>query len=70
MNPNGHAAVVTGAASGLGAESAAQLAGAGAKVALLDVNLDAARDRRGGAASRGPPLKEWEGSRSVRASPG
>ncbi len=44
MDPKGHAAIVTGAASGLGAETAAQLAGAGAKVALLDVNLDAARD--------------------------
>ncbi len=43
MNPNGHAAVVTGAASGLGAETAAQLAAAGAKVALLDVNIDGAR---------------------------
>ena len=44
MNPKGHAAVVTGAASGLGAETAIQLAEAGAKVALLDVNLDAARE--------------------------
>jgi NAD(P)-dependent dehydrogenase (short-subunit alcohol dehydrogenase family) len=42
MDPKGHAAVVTGAASGLGAETAAQLAKGGAKVALLDVNLDAA----------------------------
>ena len=37
------AAVVTGAGSGLGAETASALGGAGAKVALLDVNLDAAR---------------------------
>ena len=43
MDPKGYAAVVTGAASGLGAETAAQLAAAGAKVALLDVNLDGAR---------------------------
>ncbi len=43
MNPKGHAAIVTGAGSGLGAETAAALARAGAKVALLDVNLDAAR---------------------------
>jgi NAD(P)-dependent dehydrogenase (short-subunit alcohol dehydrogenase family) len=43
MDPKGHAAVVTGAASGLGAETAAALARAGAKVALLDVNLDGAR---------------------------
>jgi NAD(P)-dependent dehydrogenase (short-subunit alcohol dehydrogenase family) len=55
MEIAGHAAVVTGAGSGLGAETAAQLAGAGAKVALLDVNLDAARDvasRIGGLAIR------------------
>ena len=47
MNPKGHTAVVTGGGSGLGAETAAQLARAGAKVALLDVNLDAARDMAG-----------------------
>ena len=44
MDPRGHAAVVTGAASGLGAQTAVQLAEAGAKVALLDLNVDAARD--------------------------
>ena len=43
MDPKGHAAIVTGAASGLGAETAAALGRAGAKVALLDVNLDAAQ---------------------------
>ena len=43
MDPKGHSAIVTGAASGLGAETAAALARAGAKVALLDVNLDAVR---------------------------
>jgi NAD(P)-dependent dehydrogenase (short-subunit alcohol dehydrogenase family) len=42
MDPKGHAAIVTGAASGLGAETAAQLAAAGCKVACLDVNLDGA----------------------------
>src|SRR5215510_1413263 len=42
MDPQGHAALVTGAGSGLGAETARQLAQAGAKVALLDVNIDAA----------------------------
>jgi NAD(P)-dependent dehydrogenase (short-subunit alcohol dehydrogenase family) len=47
MDPKGHAAIVTGAASGLGAETAAQLAKAGAKVALLDVNIDAAKDMAG-----------------------
>ena len=44
MDPKGHAAIVTGAASGLGAETAAQLAEAGAKVACLDVNLDGAKE--------------------------
>jgi len=43
MNIQGQAAVVTGAASGLGAASAAELARAGAKVACLDVDLDGAR---------------------------
>ena len=43
MNPKGHAAIVTGGGSGLGAETAAALAGAGAKVALLDINIDAAK---------------------------
>jgi len=36
-------AVVTGGASGLGAATATALAGAGAKVVCMDVNLDAAR---------------------------
>src|SRR4051812_13358800 len=43
MDPKGHAAIVTGAASGLGAEAAAQLAQAGAKVACLDIDLAGAR---------------------------
>jgi NAD(P)-dependent dehydrogenase (short-subunit alcohol dehydrogenase family) len=43
MTPNGHAAVVTGGASGLGAATAHKLAAAGAKVALLDVNLAGAQ---------------------------
>ena len=43
MNIQGHAAVVTGAASGLGAASASELARAGAKVACFDVDLDGAR---------------------------
>jgi NAD(P)-dependent dehydrogenase (short-subunit alcohol dehydrogenase family) len=53
MNPQGHAALITGAASGLGAATAACLAEAGAKVALLDVNLEAAQElaaRLGGVA--------------------
>ncbi len=53
MDPKGFAAIVTGAASGLGAESAATLTRAGAKVACLDVNVEGARavaDRIGGIA--------------------
>jgi NAD(P)-dependent dehydrogenase (short-subunit alcohol dehydrogenase family) len=43
MNITGHAAIVTGGASGLGAATAEMLAQAGAEVACLDVNLDGAR---------------------------
>jgi NAD(P)-dependent dehydrogenase (short-subunit alcohol dehydrogenase family) len=43
MDIAGCAAIVTGGASGLGAVSAAMLAAAGAKVAILDVNDDGAR---------------------------
>src|SRR4051794_6038518 len=43
MQIEGNAAVVTGGASGLGAATAELLAKAGAKVALLDVNLDGAK---------------------------
>jgi NAD(P)-dependent dehydrogenase (short-subunit alcohol dehydrogenase family) len=39
----GQAAIVTGGASGLGAETARALARAGAKVSILDVNLDQAQ---------------------------
>src|SRR2546423_11677108 len=42
MDIKGHAAIVTGGGSGLGPATAAKLAKAGAKVALLDVNMDAA----------------------------
>ncbi len=55
MDIAGHAAIVTGGGSGLGAETAAQLAEAGAKVAVLDINLDAAWEtaqRIGGIAIR------------------
>lgn len=43
MDPKGHAAIVTGAASGLGAETATHLAKAGVKVACLDINLEGAQ---------------------------
>jgi NAD(P)-dependent dehydrogenase (short-subunit alcohol dehydrogenase family) len=55
MDMKGHAAVVTGGASGLGAATASELARAGVKVACLDVNLDGARavaDKIGGCAVR------------------
>ena len=55
MDIKGHAAVVTGGASGQGAATAEELARAGAKVACLDVNLDGARavaERIGGCAVR------------------
>jgi NAD(P)-dependent dehydrogenase (short-subunit alcohol dehydrogenase family) len=42
MQVKGHAAIVTGAGSGLGAATARALAAAGAKVALLDINETAA----------------------------
>ena len=44
MKIEGVAAVVTGGASGLGAAAAKALAESGAKVALLDANLDAAEE--------------------------
>ena len=44
MELNGQAAMVTGGASGLGAETARHLARAGAKVAVLDLDLDQGRE--------------------------
>ncbi len=44
MDISGKAAIVTGGASGLGAATARALASAGAKVAIFDMNMDAARD--------------------------
>lgn len=43
MDVSGVAALITGGGSGLGAETARVLAAKGAKVALLDVNMDGAR---------------------------
>ncbi|MFQ5955655.1 MAG: SDR family NAD(P)-dependent oxidoreductase [Kiloniellales bacterium] len=47
MQVDGQAAIVTGGASGLGAETARRLARAGAKVALFDLDMDQGR-RLGG----------------------
>jgi NAD(P)-dependent dehydrogenase (short-subunit alcohol dehydrogenase family) len=47
MDIQGSAAIITGGASGLGAATAELLAQQGAKVALLDVNVDAARTLAG-----------------------
>jgi NAD(P)-dependent dehydrogenase (short-subunit alcohol dehydrogenase family) len=44
MDIRGHAAIVTGGASGLGAATARMLADAGAKVAIFDVNEKAAAE--------------------------
>ncbi|HTS78911.1 MAG TPA: SDR family NAD(P)-dependent oxidoreductase [Bryobacteraceae bacterium] len=44
MNPQGHAAIVTGGGSGLGAQTAIRLSQAGAKVAIVDLNIDGARE--------------------------
>ncbi len=44
MDINGEIAIVTGGASGLGAATATALAAAGARVALLDMNVDAATE--------------------------
>ena len=47
METKGHAAIVTGGASGLGAATARALAAAGAKVAIVDVNEKAANEIAG-----------------------
>ncbi len=44
MDIRGHAAIVTGGGSGLGGATARMLAGAGAKVAIFDVNQQAAAE--------------------------
>ncbi|MDP1895594.1 MAG: SDR family NAD(P)-dependent oxidoreductase, partial [Hydrogenophaga sp.] len=43
MNIQGHAALVTGGGSGLGEATARELARLGAKVAVLDLNLENAQ---------------------------
>jgi NAD(P)-dependent dehydrogenase (short-subunit alcohol dehydrogenase family) len=44
MHPSGYAALVTGGGSGLGRATAAKLAALGAKVAILDINVEAAAE--------------------------
>ena len=44
MHPSGYAALVTGGGSGLGRATAAKLAALGAKVAVLDINAEAAKE--------------------------
>jgi NAD(P)-dependent dehydrogenase (short-subunit alcohol dehydrogenase family) len=44
MHPNGHAALVTGGGSGLGRAAVERLAALGARVSVLDINGDAARN--------------------------
>lgn len=55
LNLSGHTAIVTGGGSGLGAATAIRLGEAGAKVAVVDLNLDAAKEvaaKCGGSAIR------------------
>jgi NAD(P)-dependent dehydrogenase (short-subunit alcohol dehydrogenase family) len=69
MDARGHAAIVTGGASGLGAATAAALAKAGAKVAILDVNMDAAKamaDKIGGIAVRCDVASSESGTAAVK----
>lgn len=44
MDIRGHAVIVTGGGSGLGAATAARLAADGARVTVIDLNADAAKD--------------------------
>ena len=47
MNLNGVSAIVTGGASGIGEASARQLAGAGARVVIADLQVDKGEDVAG-----------------------
>src|SRR5579862_5062015 len=47
MKLEGKAAIITGGGSGLGAATAARLSAAGARVALIDVNLEGAQEVAG-----------------------
>jgi NAD(P)-dependent dehydrogenase (short-subunit alcohol dehydrogenase family) len=70
MTPKGHTALVTGGGSGLGAATAAKLAEAGAKVAVLDVNLEGAQavaKRIGGFAVRCDVTKSESAAAAIKA---
>ena len=70
MQINGLAALVTGGGSGLGAATARLLAERGAKVAILDVNMDQARDvaaEIGGIALECDVSSEEQGEAAVNA---
>lgn len=69
MDVRGHAAIVTGGGSGLGAETARFLAKAGAKVAILDVNLpnaEAVAKEIGGLAIKCDVSSAEEGEAAIR----
>jgi NAD(P)-dependent dehydrogenase (short-subunit alcohol dehydrogenase family) len=70
MQVKGHAAIVTGGGSGLGAGTAKALAAAGAKVAVLDVNMDGAEkvaQEIGGIAVKCDVASAEDGEKAVAA---
>ncbi len=70
MQIDGLATVVTGGGSGLGAATARRLAGAGAKVAVLDVNMDqagAVAEEIGGVAIECDVSSEEAGEAAMKA---
>ena len=70
MRISGLSAIITGGSSGLGAATARHLAGIGAKVAILDVNIDLARavaSEIGGIAVECDVSSEEQGEAAVKA---
>jgi len=67
MQIDGQAAVVTGGASGLGLATAEMLAGAGARVALLDIDGARAADAAGRIGGLGLPCDVADGASAERA---
>ena len=73
MNPNGQVAIVTGAGSGLGEATARALAAKGAKVAVLDLNMEKAEavaKEIGGAAFRCDVSRAEDAESAVAAATG